>query len=65
MIECWPFRVIILGLVEVMHPVEGTWAWVTGESWSYSNWGTNQMDNDRELLTIYIFGMEEMNGMIS
>ena len=25
---------------------EGTWAWVTGESWSYSNWYTGQPDND-------------------
>ena len=25
---------------------EGTWAWVTGESWSYSNWYMGQPDND-------------------
>jgi hypothetical protein len=25
---------------------EGTWAWVTGESWSYSNWYPGQPDND-------------------
>ena len=25
--------------------VEGSWQWVTGEPWVYSNWGTSQPDN--------------------
>ena len=24
---------------------EGTWKWVTGETWSYANWGSGQPDN--------------------
>lgn len=25
---------------------EGTWTWVTGESWSFTNWGSGQPDNN-------------------
>jgi len=25
---------------------EGTWTWVTGETWSYTNWGAGQPDNN-------------------
>ncbi len=27
--------------------VEGTWTWITGEPWNYSNWGSGQPDNSR------------------
>ena len=28
---------------------EGNWEWVTGETWSYVNWGTGQPDNGQPL----------------
>ena len=28
---------------------EGTWKWITGESWQYENWHYNQPDNDMEI----------------
>lgn len=26
---------------------EGTWTWITGETWSYSNWGSGEPNNGR------------------
>jgi len=43
-----------LGATEEL--VEGTWVWVTGEPWSYTNWGTGQPNNfgeDQDYLSFW------------
>jgi hypothetical protein len=38
-----PYRVVWLGGTDQSH--EGVWTWITGETWSYTNWGDGEPNN--------------------
>lgn len=32
--------------------IEGTWVWITGEAWEYTNWGVVELNNDGHYLVL-------------